>query len=276
MSDKTKNILIRDDDIGYFTDLKVFQAVHRILLERQIPFNVAVVPNSRADIMAPAGGYEGFISHRHCGKPGYFPVSENRTLTSFIKSHPFIAVAQHGFSHHKTVMGLPEYAGEKSDELEENLEKGNKLLEEIFGSRPAFFIPPYDTVSKSVLQMLRGRFKGICLSRISRRLLPLSLWWRHWNMKRKRLYLFKWNGFQILQHPGLDFSFLEPSDRHWNQYGFLSLARDVLVLPIHSWRFFRKGKPDKALLDRWHGLLGSIVSRPDVKFVRFSDLPNIG
>jgi hypothetical protein len=276
MIKKTKHILIRDDDISYFTDPEKFQTVHRVLIERQIPLNIAVVPNARADVLDADGRVEGFIGQPHQGKSGFFPVSENRDLVSFLRSHRFIDIAQHGFSHEKTVSGLPEFAAEKSDELELNLHKGSILLEDTFGSRPLFFVPPFDTVSRGVLQMLRSRFNGVCLSRIPRGLLPVSLWAKHWNMKRKARFLLNWDGFQILQHPGLDFSFLKPMDPIWNKGGFLLLAQDVLVLPLHSWKFFKEDRPDKALLERWHGLLKRMILRPDVRFIRFSDLSAIG
>jgi len=42
------NILLRDDDVCYFTNPAMFQTVHCLLIEKQIPFNVAVVPEQQS------------------------------------------------------------------------------------------------------------------------------------------------------------------------------------------------------------------------------------
>jgi len=271
-----QRILIRDDDIGFFTDVERFQRVHRILLENRIPFNCAVIPNTRADVRSLNGGYEGFIPDRFQGCSGFFPVSNNSKLVSFLMEHPFVEIAQHGLSHQRTPKNQPEFAGENGIESARHLEEGARILEEAFQRKPFFFVPPYDTVSRPVLESVRKRYMGISLSRISHRLLPMPLWPKYLFLKNTGRYILVWNGFHVLQHPGIDFSFPESIPGGEFFEGILSQVKDVLVLPLHSWRFFRNGSLQQKMLDSWESFLKRLMNSSQYRFCRFSEISAVG
>lgn len=264
-----KRILIRDDDVSYFTNVEQFQTVHRALLENRIPFSVAVVPNAYGNVPSANGGLEG----NHSGEKRFFPVSENRDLVSFIQSHPFIEIVQHGFTHEKTVAGLPEFASGDSQALASKLEAGARILRDSFGENPLFFVPPYDAVSRTAMEVARKQFSGICLSRISRAVLPVFLWPKHWFLKRTGRFILNWNGFSIVQHPGVDFSFMEPDDSLDDFNAAWSNTKDVFVLPVHSWNFFKPdGKLKTGRFNRWENLVRKWIDDPSVRFIPFSEI----
>ncbi len=269
-------ILIRDDDIGFFTDVERFKRVHRILLENHIPFNCAVIPNVRADVRFLHGGYEGFIPDRFQGRSGFFPVPENSKLVAFLRKHPFIEIAQHGFSHQRTSNNQPEFAGENSIESALHLEEGAKILEDTFQRKPLFFVPPYDTISRPVMNLVRKRYMGISLSRMSRHLIPIPLWPKYLLHKKTRRYVLIWNGFHVIQHTGIDFSYPESVPKIGSFEDILSQVKDVLVLPLHSWRFFGNGSLKQKMLDSWETLLKRLIASSKYRFCRFSEISMIG
>jgi hypothetical protein len=270
---RSRMIVLRDDDISYFTEIDQFRTVHRLLLEKQVPFNIAVIPEVRADIQSMDGRFEGFIPPEFSGKPDSHSISENTALVSFVQKHPFIEVAQHGFSHQKNARGEAEFAQRDSADLKCRLEKGIGIIRQTFGGAPRFFVPPFDTVSAEALRMIHKRYDGISLSGFGHSILPMRLWPVFWIQKRMGHCLFRWGQFHLLQHPGLDFSFrgMDPLfDSLLEEY--LS-TEDVLVLPLHSWNFFsREGLLKKDLLACWEKNLRRLLNDHSVKFTTFSGL----
>lgn len=270
-----KLIIIRDDDVSYFTNVQQFQTVHRVLLENRIPFSAAVVPNACGNIPSANGGLEGFLRGNHSGEKRFFPVSGNEDLVSFFKLHPFIEIVQHGYTHQKTDTGLPEFAARESANLIANMEEGARILEDTFAQKSMFFVPPYDAVSRTAMDAVRKQFSGICLSRISRAVLPVFLWPKHWFVKKSGRFVLHWNGFSIVQHPGVDFSFMEPDISLEDFNAVWSKTKDVLVLPVHSWNFFMPdGKLKTESFNRWEKLVRKWISDPSVRFIRFSEIEN--
>ncbi len=270
---QNRRIVLRDDDISYFTEIDQFRTVHRLLLEKQIPFNIAVIPEVRADIQSMDGRFEGFIPPGFYGKPDSHSISENPALVSYVLKHPFIEVAQHGFSHQKNARGEPEFAQHNNADLKYRLEKGADILRQTFGRTPRCFVPPFDTVSAEALRMIREQYDGISLSSFGHSILPMRLWPGFWIQKRMGHGLFRWGQFRLLQHPGLDFSF-QGSDPLFNSLlEECLLKQDVLVLTLHSWYFFsRDGLLKKDLLACWEKNLLRLLNDHSVKFVSFSEL----
>jgi hypothetical protein len=267
-------ILIRDDDVCYFTDPERFQAVHAFLIGNRIPFNVAVVPEVSDCARSSWDSVEGFIPARMACRGKSHPVGGNAGLVRMLKRLDFVEIAQHGFSHEGLEPGRPEFWTDDREDIVRRLEAGTRILGGTFGKRPAFFVPPRDQITKTALSEIRKRFSGISLSRFPHGMLPFRLWPKFlWN-KRNRISCFNWSGFRMVQHPGVDFSDPGTADRprERNLFGIHGF-RDVLVLPFHSWRFFdNEGRVKKKLLASWENRLKEMVEREDLEFIPFSRL----
>lgn len=263
-------VAIRDDDICRFTPVDQFLRVHQFLLKEKIPFTVSVIPEVSDSVSYRPGEIEGFIPPHFAGKGKTYSIEENKTLVDFIRQSEWIEVAQHGFTHEGIRPFLPEFLTEHREEIISRLEKGKSLLTQVFGREPLFFVPPCDQVSPTAMKEIRLRYWGISLSRISHRVLPWYLWakfkWGKWQGR----FLLHWQKFMILQHPGMDLSF---SDWEWDTIRLqLHSVRDVLVLPLHSWKFFdSQGRLLSQRLTQWEDLL-KYLHQEKVQFVRFSDL----
>jgi hypothetical protein len=269
-------VIIRDDDICYFTPCRRFQTVHRRLLKEGIPLNAAVVPCVSDSAPDSHGGYEGFIPHQRAGKGGQFPVEENAELVDFLKSTELVEVVQHGFSHQRLENGRPEFENDDASRIARRLDEGAEHFFKAFGRNARFFVPPYDAVSGQALDQIRTRYEGISLSRISHHLFPVSMWpqflWAKWRGR----FIIHWKGFHIVQHPGFDPWSSKDSAEHEYPVQTWPKIRDVLVLVLHSWQFFTvDGQLKEDLLRRWEGFLEALISSRKIKFLKFSEIREI-
>jgi hypothetical protein len=269
-------VTVRDDDVSRFTEPERFETAHAFLIRNRIPFNVSVIPMVSDRVLSAPDSVEGFIPARLACKGKAYDVSENGALVRSLKKLDIVEIAQHGFSHAGREAGQPEFCIEDRGEIVRRLEEGMRILERAFGKSPAFFVPPRDQVSKTALDEIRKRFSGISVSRFPHELVPVWLWPKFLYNKKRGRYLLNWRGFRMAQHPGVDFSFLDEAGIP--DAGILSAAgaaKDVLVLPVHSWRFFSEGgELKKKLLSYWEDFLERLLEMEGVRFVTFSQLGN--
>jgi hypothetical protein len=269
---KERAVVVRDDDISFFTDPEQFERAHDFLIRNRIPFNVAVVPEADGTALHAPGVPEGFLPAGAAGLPGGRPIGENSLLVNAIRGYGFIEVSQHGWSHAGTSAGAPEFLRQDRGEIVRRLERGRALLETAFGRRPVFFVPPRDRVSRLALEEIRKRYAGICMSRFPHGLIPARLWPRFLLNKRSGRMAMRWGRFMLLQHPGVDFTFPGVPGGA-DAEGALDSVTDVLVLPVHSWRFFdAEGRIVKSLFDPWEEFLKRLSGTEGVRFTTFSGL----
>jgi peptidoglycan/xylan/chitin deacetylase (PgdA/CDA1 family) len=269
--------LIRDDDVSFFTCPEQFRTAHRFLLERNIPINAAVVPSVSDSASDGKGGYEPFIPPEYLGKGRYYPIGENKALTAFLKATDCIEVVQHGFSHERLENSRPEFDDDDPSRIARHMDDGATILKNTFGKAPRFFVPPYDTVSSAAMSLIRRRYEGISISRTSHHLYPMWMWPKFLWAKWFRRYMLSWNRFLVIQHMNLDVT--APGDPISVSSSILDVeidVRDVLVLVLHSWRFFSsEGVLNRALLDRWETFLKDLISAEKIKLLKFSELGEI-
>jgi hypothetical protein len=269
---KERAVVVRDDDISFFTDPERFERSHDFLIRNRIPFNVAAVPEADGSALHEPGVPEGFLPSGAAGLPGGRPIGENTRLVNAIRGYGFIEVSQHGWSHAGTSAGVPEFLRQDRGEIVNRLERGRELLEAAFGKRPAFFVPPRDRVSRPALEEIRKRYAGICMSRFPHGLIPVRLWPRFLLNKRSGRMVMRWSRFLLIQHTGVDFTFPGGPEGP-DAEGALGSVADVLVLPVHSWRFFdAEGRIVKSLFDPWEEFLKRLSGEKDLRFTAFSGL----
>jgi hypothetical protein len=248
-----------------------------LLLDEVIPFNAAVVPKVSDSVGDNECGHEGFIPKKYAGKGGSYPVDENEELIAFIQSVDSIEITLHGFSHEHLRPGVPEFADSDSTRVSRKLDEGKDILFKAFGMQPGFFVPPYDVVTREALEEIRKRFDGISLSKTSHGIYPITMWgkflWTKWHGR----YIIRWKGFRIVQHPSVDFSCLDKSNLgHATVENIISKVHDVLVLPLHSWRFYtREGRLRVEALNRWEEFLKRLISDNKIKFLKLSEIKEI-
>jgi len=126
-------IIIRDDDVCYFTDPEMLKLVHDPLLAFKLPANLAVIP-----------AVSSTVSNELCKtskrvkctekSPQVFPISKNRKLIEFLVGNRF-EIMQHGLTHEFFKRGLriiPEFGIENNIELHKRARLGISLLESLW------------------------------------------------------------------------------------------------------------------------------------------------
>jgi hypothetical protein len=87
----------------------------------------------------------------------FYPITNNERLIEFLKEklrRGVVEALQHGFSH-SVVEGYRGEFGINTLDQEANLTSAISIMNEAFGIRPKFFVPPYDDISYKNLQLVK-------------------------------------------------------------------------------------------------------------------------
>lgn len=281
-----KSIVIRDDDISYFTQPGTLATLYAPLIERDLSVSLSVIPDIACDIsLGPLNGrffhqyqidHSPFIPPQYRGQAGSFPISGNQELTTFLKETPQFEIIQHGFRH-TLHNGRPEGANADKEMVEEDLLTARQILQDGFGHAPDFFVPPWDTVSKEALEVLSKYFKGVSIDRVGKRHVP-------WYLKPKAVYrklkpglppapYFRVGDLTLFEYPGTILSMFNDPASIPDQIDAQLEMSDVLILVTHHWEFFFDwDKPNQPFIDSWHTALDKLLSNSNVEFLSFAEL----
>jgi len=135
-------ILIRDDDINYFTDAEILEEIYSNVWGKNIYVYFGVIPFQK-------GEKSGQVPEEFQDTDKIFPVEENKQLIQFLREKAKkgkVKIALHGY-HHKNENGKAEFFS--GTELYMKMKEGKNYLEKIFDSEVNYFIPPHNEISRS-------------------------------------------------------------------------------------------------------------------------------
>jgi len=134
-------IIIRDDDVNYFTEPETLEELYNEVWQRNLIVYFGVIPFQKSE-------KSGQVPEKYWKSEKIFSVGENTKLIDFIKrkiKEEKVKVMLHGY-HHKNENGKPEFVG--GDNLIEKVRKGKEYLENLFSCKVEFFVPPHNEISK--------------------------------------------------------------------------------------------------------------------------------
>jgi len=280
-------ILIRDDDVCFFTEPWELERVHRPLLEARKPVNIAVIPlvDSRLNEHFVKGGMR---------ELRYVPITLNQDLLEFIKQYNF-EVLQHGLTH--TAFSyrplIHEFSVKEKSTIKRRAYLGMRILKRAFGKTPRFFVPPWDFLSREGYEVLSKLYYGVLLASMGYlttryrpidhlirsvpilelipRNLPLNFMPYFIGSRLKRLNYSMVNGeFLIVEHSGLDL-FVYPSkvvDIVLDRIIKCAYKRCIITILVHYWALLQ----DTKVLDLWHKLVDSLLALSKVHFINALEL----
>jgi len=264
-------VILRDDDTNALTPVDCLERLHRPLLERGLPVNLAIIPKVRTDTKSADGQPEGFLLARpkHDGSTAALPISSNESLVRYLRDQPGYHIVQHGYHH-----SLSEFDSEHADDISDKLEQGARLLMEAGFPRPETFVAPYDRFSPTSLREVARHFRVISTGWFEWRQLPVS-WWPRYGLKK----IFKRPHWRIsrtilLTHPGCLLSYQRPYAAMLEEVKQSVRSRQLTVLVTHWWEYFRGRRPDEPFLRIFHETADWLASQPDIKVISFADLLN--
>lgn len=257
-----KRVILRADDVCAATRLANLRLVYGPCWENDIPVCLSVIPQS-AYRFVPAGPVPDRLAD----------VRDNATLSTLLSGQyhaGLVEIALHGWQHH-----YGELAGDAVETIRRCLESGLDGLREALPDVPVrVLVPPHDHLSPAGLRAAHQLDLGVC-----------STWaathggtrFAHWWGRFRR-----WRGLPFAPaRPGLwptDVALIDFAGRDEDDWPIterlLRLADrwdTPLVFVQHYWHLLDAQGAPNARHARWLRWLDCMTTRPDVRFVRFSD-----
>lgn len=270
-----KYVVIRDDDTCALTPIECLETLYRPFLDRNLPVNLATIPNVRSDVFYPKGPLvgqpEGFLVAAKGVKPGTYSIASNEKLVEYLKTNNGYKIVHHAY-HHEFVNGRPEFDNPDAADVARRLDAGARHLRDAGLGRPSTFVAPYDLITRQAYLELAKRFKLISTGWFQLNRTPIQ-WWPQF-AKRKLLRQKHWavNGVKLLSHPGCLLSYHRAPETILPEIKKAIASRDLTVLVTHWWEFYRGGEPDHKFIKVLHETAEYLASDANVKVVSFEDV----
>lgn len=264
-------VILRDDDTNALTPAECLEQLYRPFLDRNLPVNLAVIPDVATNALTPDGKAEGFLFAKNGTRAASVPMAENVKLVKYLRDNPGYQVVQHG-CHHDCF----EFDRKSPEEISERLERGTRLLMDAGFSRPETFVAPHDRLSRASYREVAKRFRVISSGWFELERLPLS-WWPKY-LAKKASHSPHWQVDQtlLLSHPGCLLSSQRNFDSMLDEIIREVNSREVTVLVTHWWEYFSGGIPNDIFIQRLHETAEYLAAQKDIKVISFSDLAKNG
>jgi hypothetical protein len=152
----TRTIIIRDDDISYFTRPEMLEAAYGRLWAANIPVCFATIPAQRDDarvLQHDDKPIDPSIPPQYRGKGERHPITGNPALCDYLTAkvrQGLVEIALHGYDH-----AYHEFGGDDADDLQGRITEGHALLASALPDAAInTFIAPYDRLSHTALTLL--------------------------------------------------------------------------------------------------------------------------
>jgi hypothetical protein len=269
-----KYILIRDDDVNFFTGTDVLEEVYGFIFENDIPINFSIIPavNSAAKTESchfGAGSPEPFLPRDIAGEDKQFPITGNADLLQFLNSIKRKEFLLHGFEH-AGESGKYEFESEDKNTIQDKLIKGMNIFENAFGAIPETFVAPQDKYSKTAFAQIRSRFKTLSLGWVDSSRIPFALYYRYLQMKLMRRNYICDGKFLIAEHPGCMFSkFMDINEMSKRLDEYIA-GHQITVIVTHHWEFFENGTLNRNLTNAFRQRITGLMNK--CEFLTFAEL----
>ena len=288
-----KYVLIRDDDVNFFTSPDMLDKIYTEIFYIGIPVNLSIIPCVKSNIKIKNNPYsklnelkyEPFIPSKYQSENLYFPVYANRQLSEFlenVKEH--VEIIQHGFSHAPT-----EFSSLNALELERKIINGRKILKQAFNASPRFFSAPYDEYSPLFFSLLKKHFYGVTYGEFTLRnmlclrygtKIPLDMVPHYLNAVKRGAEFFISGNFLVLGHGGASINPFIEIDKFKREFKENFERQKILTLMHHHWEYFYfkeqgciRNSINKKLFDTFVETIQWLKEK-EVKFLKVSQLYN--
>jgi hypothetical protein len=264
-------VILRDDDTNALTPVDCLERLYRPFLNRNLPVNLAVIPDVATDALTPDGKMEGFLFAKNDTRSSTVPVGDNSKLVQYLRENPGYKVVQHG-CHHDCF----EFDRTSPEEITARLERGTRLLMEAGFAHPVTFVAPHDKLSRASYREVAKRFRVISSGWFELQRLPVAWWPRYLVKKTSHAPHWRIDGTLLLSHPGCLLSAQRNFDSMLDEIVRSVNSRKVTVLVTHWWEYFSNGVPREKFIQRLHQTAEYLASQADIKVISFADLAEEG
>ena len=169
-----KNLIIRDDDLSYWTNPQEIDKVYKPLFDKKIKISFATIPF--AVKMSNAGNFDLFYQ-----EVNEKPITENKEVVEYIKEKiddGLVEIMLHGYNHlysfecdgiiktatlenlkeprklNKKINFLGEYNYQGYEILNKKTKEGKEYLEDLFKIKVTNFVPPSNQIGKAGIKAI--------------------------------------------------------------------------------------------------------------------------
>ncbi len=259
-------VILRDDDTNALTPPEYLETLYRPFLDRDLPVNLAVIPEVRTTVRLPDGRPEGFLMARTGKEPETVPIADAPRLLAYLAANSGYRVVQHGCYHDYHEFGKLDRA-----EAVRRLEHGAQRLLDAGLGRPGVFVAPYDLFSKEALRATADRYGVVSTCWFHLDGMP-RVWWPRYALSvlRKQPH-WRTGEAVMLSHPGCLLSYRRPVDTMLDAIKRKVNSQTVTVLVTHWWEFFENGRPNQAFIDVLHRTGDYLAGDKNIRVVSFKD-----
>ena len=136
-------VILRDDDTNALTPPERLEQLYRPLLDRNLPVNLAVIPDVRTDARTAEGKPEKFLPAGGRENRPSVKIGESPALIEYLAANPGYKIVQHGFDH-----SLNEFDSDNWSDVRRRIDVGSRLLTDAGFPEPETFVAPYDRFSR--------------------------------------------------------------------------------------------------------------------------------
>ena len=92
-------VILRDDDTNALTPVECLERLYRPFLDRNLPVNLALIPDVATNALPPDGKPEGFLFAKNGTRAATVPIGESPKLVNYLRENAGYQVVQHGCHH---------------------------------------------------------------------------------------------------------------------------------------------------------------------------------
>ena len=298
-------VILRDDDTNALTPVECLERLYRPFLDRNLPVNLAVIPDVSTNALTPDGKAEGFLFAKNdAAGPGSasvppascnsieweragvgggvcekndelamstVPIADNPELVRYLRENSGYHVVQHG-CHHDCF----EFDRKSPADIAARLDHGTELLTAAGFPRPVTFVAPHDKLSRPSYREVAKRFQVISSGWFELERLPMTWWPKYFAKKAHHTPHWRVNGTLLLSHPGCLLSAQRDYGPMLNEVIRSVNSRKLTVLVTHWWEYFQNGQPNDPFIRVLHQTADYLASEKDLKVISFTELANSG
>ncbi len=170
-----KSLIIRDDDLSYWTKPEDIEKVYKPLFDKKIKISFATIPF--AVQMFNAGNFETFYQDENSS----MPIGQNKDIVEYIREKiddGLVEIMLHGYNHlysfesqgiiktatyknlekskinNKNIKFIGEYNYQTFHVLNEKTKEGKEYLEDIFRVKIINFVPPSNQINNNGIKAI--------------------------------------------------------------------------------------------------------------------------
>ncbi|HWF20158.1 MAG TPA: DUF2334 domain-containing protein, partial [Verrucomicrobiae bacterium] len=168
-------VILRDDDTNALTPVDCLELLYRPFLDRNLPVNLATIPEVSLEAISPDGHPEAFLfGNTANSKTRTKPLAGNDELVSYLRKNSGYRIVQHGLHH-----DCFEFDRDDRAEVRRRLQRGTDLLVTAGFSAPKTFVAPHDRFTRASLDETAKRFEVISSGWYEKDRLPVAWWPRY-------------------------------------------------------------------------------------------------